>query len=284
MFVQPGTLYVVATPIGNLHDLSPRARDVLATVGTIAAEDTRHTRQLLRHFGIDTPLISLHDHNERDRCGELVATLAAGASLALVSDAGTPLVSDPGYHLVCAAHAADVPVVAVPGPSSLIAALSIAGLPTDRFVFEGFLPARGPARRVRLEALEREERTLVFFESSHRIGEMLEDLVAIFGSEREAVIARELTKRFEETLHGTLPVLAEKIVTDAERRRGEFVVLVRGAPPLLDEVGADAMRTLSILLEELPVRQAAAITARLTGLKKNLLYARALEMAAHKSA
>lgn len=286
MSVRIGTLYVVATPIGNLLDLSPRARETLGTVALVAAEDTRHSAALLRHFGIATPLVSVHEHNERDRCAQLTGELQAGRSLALISDAGTPLVSDPGFHLVRAAQAAGAAVVAVPGPSSLIAALSIAGLPTDRFVFEGFLPAKPAARRARLAALADETRTLAFFESSHRIAESLADMAAVFGSGREAAVARELTKRYESVRRTTLDVQAAHYAGTEEERRGEFVVLVQGAEaPAADAApDAEAERVLRLLLAELPVGRAAALAAQITGARKNALYARALELSADGSA
>lgn len=280
MSVRIGILYVVATPIGNLLDLSPRAQQTLASVERVAAEDTRHSGALLRHFGIHTPLVSVHEHNERDRCAGLVGELLAGQSLALVSDAGTPLISDPGYHLVRAAQAAGIEVVAVPGPSSLIAALSVSGLPTDRFVFEGFLPARAAARRARLSELAAETRTLVLFESSHRIAESLADLAETFGPAREAAIARELTKRYESVRRAGLGALAAHFAASEEERRGEFVVLVQGAEAPDAGVGADAgaERVLRLLLAELPLGRAVALAAKITGARRNVLYARALEL------
>ena len=269
---QSGTLYVVATPIGNLRDLSPRAVEVLSSVRLIAAEDTRHSKQLLTHFGVGTPLTALHEHNERGIAEALVRRLQEGEDLALVSDAGTPLISDPGYRLVRAARAAGIAVRCVPGPSALTAALSIAGLPTDRFRFEGFLPAKQAARRQRLTSLSNEAVTLVFYESSHRIMESLADLAACLGGEREAVVARELTKVFETVYSGSLGELARQLAADARQQKGEFVVLVRGAvvdPAVLDE---QARRTLSLLLEELPLKKAAAVTASITGVAKNKLY------------
>ncbi len=272
-----GQLFVVATPIGNLGDLSPRARETLAAVDLIAAEDTRHSRRLLEHFGIHRPLLALHEHNERERCEGLIGRLQAGESVALISDAGTPLISDPGYRLVRAAREAGVPVVPIPGPSALIAALSVAGLPTDRFVFEGFLPAKGQARRNRLRALADEPRTLVFYEAGHRIEAMLADLAASFGGGREAVVARELTKQFEQIEGGPLDHLREWLAADERHRRGEFVVLVAGAPPR--EAGAgETRRVLEILLRELPVKRAAAVAAELTGQRRNELYRLALTL------
>ena len=226
---QAGALHVVATPIGNLGDLTARAREVLASVDAICAEDTRHTRQLLGALGIERPLLALHEHNEADVAWKLVERLKAGDSLALVSDAGTPLVSDPGYRLVRDVRAAGLRVIPLPGACAAIAALSVAGLPSDRFCFEGFLPAKASGRRERLTALAREPRTLVFYESSHRIEESLADLVAMFGPDREAVLARELTKLFETVLGDTLEGIAAKVAADDNQRKGEFVLVVRGA-------------------------------------------------------
>src|SRR5690606_27013910 len=224
-----GVLHVVATPIGNLGDLSPRAGGVLGSVAAICAEDTRHTRQLLAQIGVSTPLLALHEHNEDALAPRLVARLQAGESLALVSDAGTPLVSDPGFRLVRAAREAGIRVSPVPGPCALVAALSVAGRASDRFAFEGFLPAKGAARRERLAALAGETRTLIFYESSHRIEAMLADAAAAFGDDRRAVLARELTKLFETVLDGSLAALHARVVADPDQRKGEFVVVVEGA-------------------------------------------------------
>ena len=266
-----GTLHVVATPIGNLEDLGPRARRVLGEVALIAAEDTRHTQALLAHFGIATPLVALHEHNEETRAAELVARLTQGASIALVSDAGTPLVSDPGYRLVRAARAAGIRVSPVPGACAAIAALSVAGLASDRFCFEGFLPAKPAARRARLQALSAEPRTLVFYESSHRIEAMLADLREDFGT-REAVLARELTKRFETILDGSVADLAQRVAADADQRRGEFVVIVAGAPE--DQAGALALgrRAFALLREHLPPSTAARLAAEISGARRKALY------------
>jgi 16S rRNA (cytidine1402-2'-O)-methyltransferase len=274
-----GTLYVVATPIGNLDDISARALRVLGGVALIAAEDTRHSARLLQHFGIGTPLAACHEHNERDQGGRFLARLQAGEDVALISDAGTPLISDPGFHLVRQARAAGVPVVPVPGPCALIAALSAAGLPSDRFVFEGFLPAKAAARRARLESIKEESRTLIFYEAPHRILECLEDFEAVFGGERQALLARELTKTFE-TLKGLpLTELRAWVAADSNQQRGECVLLVAGwqAPDGEDAVGAEALRVLDLLLEELPLKRAAALAAEITGVRKNLLYQLALE-------
>ncbi len=276
---EAGCLYVVATPIGNLGDLSGRAAEVLAGVDLIAAEDTRRTRQLLRHLGLDRPLLALHEHNEQARLGALLQRLRGGESIALVSDAGTPLISDPGFPLVRACHAEGVRVVPVPGPSALIAALSVAGLPTDRFRFEGFLPRRASARADLLKSLAAATETLVFYESSHRIGETLEALVGAFGSERPATLARELTKLHETLLSGALGEILAAVEADENQRKGEFVLVVGGAPSHeVDrfEVGLDAL--LEALLEELPLKRAVAVAARLSGEKKNRVYQLALNL------
>ena len=265
-------LHVVATPIGNLGDLSPRARQVLAEVAAICAEDTRRSGQLLAHFGIATPLLALHEHNEQQLAQRLVARLLAGDSLALVSDAGTPLVSDPGYRLVQAARAAGIRVSPVPGPCALIAALSVAGLPSDRFAFEGFLPAKASARRERLAALAGETRTLVFYESAHRIEESLADLCAAFGGERPAVLARELTKLFETVLDGTLANLQSRVQADPDQRKGEFVLVVQGVGEDADAVLAEGRRVHAILAKQLPPSAAARLAAEITGAPRKALY------------
>jgi 16S rRNA (cytidine1402-2'-O)-methyltransferase len=275
----PGTLYVVATPIGNLGDLTPRAREVLASVALIAAEDTRHTRQLLQTCGIGTALTSLHEHNEGPKSAELVARLAQGDSIALVSDAGTPLVSDPGFDLVAAARQQGIAVVAIPGACAAIAALSVAGLPTNRFVFEGFLPAKAAARSERLQLLAREERTLIFYEAPHRLVEVLRDLTEIFGAQRRASISRELTKRFETTYSGTLAELSTAAERDHDMARGELVIVVSGTPAgggAALELDADSL--LRALLQELSPSQAAKIAARLTGSKRSDLYEAAMQI------
>ncbi len=278
MTVESGALYVVATPIGNLEDISARALRVLREVDCIAAEDTRHTGRLLRHFDIDKPLFSLHEHNERGRLEQIVARLRKGQSVALVSDAGTPLISDPGFPLVRELRRQGLPVIPIPGPSSLLAALSVAGLPTDRFVFEGFLPAKTAARRERLRALAREERTLVFFEASHRIAETLADLAAEFGGERPAVIARELTKRFEEIQGAPIGDLVMWLEVDVNRQRGEFVLVVQGAAAASEADTPENRCLLAALLSELPVSRAVVVAAKLTGLRKKPLYDLALTL------
>ena len=277
MSVRIGILYVVATPIGNLLDLSPRAQQTLAAVGRVAAEDTRHSGALLRHFGIGTPLVSVHEHNERDRCAGLVEELLAGQSLALVSDAGTPLISDPGFKLVREACAAGHAVIAVPGPSSVLTALSVAALPTDRFFFEGFLPSKQTARRARLAELARIEATLVLFESGNRVQDTLADLADIMGS-REAAICRELTKLHEEILRAPLSELA----TDAGtlETRGEFVLVI--GPPAADAkvmAEADLDDVLRASLQHDSVKDAVAHAVEVSGRPRREVYARALELA-----
>lgn len=277
--VQPGSLYVVATPIGNLDDISARALRILREVALIAAEDTRHSARLLQHFGIQTPLAACHEHNERDQGGRFLARLQAGEDVALISDAGTPLISDPGYHLVRQARAAGIAVVPVPGACALIAALSAAGLPSDRFIFEGFLPAKAAGRRARLEQVREEPRTLIFYEAPHRILECLEDMREVFGDDRPALLARELTKTFE-TLQGLpLAELCEWVAADSNQQRGECVVLVAGwqAPEGEEAVSAEALRVLDLLLSEMPLKRAAALAAEITGVRKNVLYQVALE-------
>ena len=267
-----GTLFVVATPIGNLGDLSPRAQQTLRDVAAICAEDTRRSGQLLAHFGIATPLVALHEHNEEAIAQRIVARLQAGESLALVSDAGTPLVSDPGFRLVRAARAAGVKVSPVPGPSALVAALSVAGLPSDRFAFEGFLSAKASARRERLQALAAEPRTLIFYESSHRIAEALADMVQAFGDERPAVLARELTKLFETVLDGNLAQLQARVEADGDQRKGEFVVLVQGAGEDADAKVHEGRRLYARLKDHLPPSTAAKLAAELSGAPRKELY------------
>lgn len=277
-FVSLGTLYVVATPIGNLDDISVRAQRTLREVALIAAEDTRHSLRLLQHFGIETPLAACHEHNEREQGGRFLARLLAGDNVALVSDAGTPLISDPGYHLVRQARAAGIAVVPVPGPCALIAGLSAAGLPSDRFIFEGFLPAKTVGRRSRLEALREEPRTLIFYEAPHRLLECLQDMAEVFGEERQAVLARELTKTFETIKGIPLGELRDWVAADSNQQRGECVLLLAGwEAPEAEGVDSESLRVLDLLLAELPVKRAAALAAEITGLRKNLLYQAALE-------
>ncbi|MEN8178340.1 MAG: 16S rRNA (cytidine(1402)-2'-O)-methyltransferase [Pseudomonadota bacterium] len=272
-----GLLYVVATPIGNLDDVTIRAIKVLQNVDLIAAEDTRHTRQLLRIHGIETPMLALHEHNERERSAQLLNRMAAGESMALVSDAGTPLISDPGFPLVRQAVRQGIRVVPIPGPSALICALSASGLPTDRFLFVGFPPRHAAQRMSWLRELSQETATLVFYESSHRIVPALSTMAEVFGVEREAVVARELTKLYETFLHGGLGQLLEKVVEDPDQQLGEFVILIHGfTDQAEDEIFVGAEKILEVLSAELPVKQASALTSKITGQKKNELYQRIL--------
>ena len=278
-----GALYVVATPIGNLEDFSARACAVLRDVDVVLAEDTRRTRVLLERFSIPTPVRAIHEHNERRETPRLVARMLEGERLALVSDAGTPLVSDPGYVLVSAARSQDVPVYCVPGPSAVIAALSVCGLPADRFTFEGFLPARRARRRRALEMLGKEARTMVFYEAPHRLEDALSDFCAVFGGEREAAIARELTKRFESVASGPLAHLLDDVRSRRIPARGEIVVVVRGSTPAqIDDDVMDATDTMlrAMLDEGIALGRTAAIASRLTGKPRNALYRRALALAA----
>jgi 16S rRNA (cytidine1402-2'-O)-methyltransferase len=267
-----GILYVIATPIGNLADLGSRAKDVLAAVDLVVAEDTRRGRKLLDHLGIENRLVSLYEHNEDSQTPKLLAELRHGRKLALISDAGTPLVSDPGLKLVAGAREAGLAVVSVPGPSAVTAALSVAGLATDRFVFEGFLPRRQGQRRRRLEELAREPRTLVVFEAVHRIEASLDDMIAILGGDRRAVLARELTKLHEQVESGTLAEI-RAAVGEAVPLLGEFVIVVAGADATTTAGDDETRRVYAILLEELPPSRAVALCARITGRSRNEVYA-----------
>lgn len=276
---QRGQLYVVATPIGNLDDMTTRAVKVLSQVQLIAAEDTRHSARLLEHFAIRTPMVACHDHNERDGSQGLVERLLAGESLALISDAGTPLISDPGYHLVRKARAAGIQVVPVPGACAAIAALSAAGLPSDRFVFEGFLPVKTAGRSKRLQELAGDSRTLIFYEAPHRILDCVMDMAQVFGPQRPAVLARELTKTFETIHDAPLGELAQWIAADTNQQRGECVLLVAGLDEKAerDAVDPESQRVMTLLAAELPLKKAAALTAQIAGARKNLLYQWGLE-------
>jgi len=270
--VPPGRIELVATPIGNLADLSARARDVLANADVIAAEDTRHTASLLRQIGVQKPLFSLHEHNEGQRLQDLLRRVQDGAVVALVSDAGTPLVSDPGFLLLRGALDAGLAVSAVPGPSAVLVALALSGLPVDRFCFEGFLPARGAARRERLRALAGEVRTMVFFEAPHRIVETLEDMQEVFGGERVAAVARELTKVHESVYRGPLSRLLQIAADDANFTRGEITLVVSGGE-LAAPDEAFVLRALDLLSADMPPSRAAAVVAQLTGRRKAEVYA-----------
>jgi 16S rRNA (cytidine1402-2'-O)-methyltransferase len=275
--ITPGCLYVVATPIGNLQDISERAKAILAGVDLIAAEDTRHSGRLLAALGIKTPMLALHEHNEHDRTASLVDHLKADKAIALISDAGTPLISDPGFGLIQALREQNLAVQAIPGPSAAIAALSVAGLPTDRFLFVGFAPRSGPARRSFFSELAEERATLVFYESCHRIQDCLEDMSYSLGGNRQAVLARELTKLHETVISASLAELAQRVAQDADQRRGEMVVLVAGnRAPKGSRVEIEVEQLLARLLRELPLKKAVALTAELSGLPKNQLYQAAL--------
>ena len=281
---RPGRLWVVATPIGNLEDLAPRARRVLGSADLIAAEDTRHSGQLLARLGLSVPLLSLHEHNEKARVEGLIARMRQGQDIALVSDAGTPLVSDPGFRLVRACREAGFQVLPVPGPGALLAALSVAGLPSDRFCFEGFLPASGAARRERLAVLLAQPVTTICFESAHRISATGADLAGL-EPDREVFLAREMTKQFEEHFFGPATALPDWLAADPNRTRGEFVLVIapyRRSPNAESEMQLDATTdsVLSALVEELPLKQAVRLAVRITGVARNRLYARALELAA----
>jgi 16S rRNA (cytidine1402-2'-O)-methyltransferase len=274
-----GTLYVVATPIGNLRDMSSRAIEILKSVNCIAAEDTRHSAPLLQHFAISTPVISLHEHNERERSAKLLEQLQRGESIALISDAGTPLISDPGYFLVNEVRRLGMKVVPIPGACAVIAALSVSGLPTDRFSFEGFLPAKSKHRLDKLQALQQEERTMVFYEAPHRILECLQDMQKIFGAERQAVIARELTKLYETIYGATLAELIEWVSNDANQQRGEIVLMIEGVQTKVEREEAISVDVLlKILLDELPLKQAVELAAKISGKRKNELYQQALKL------
>ena len=282
---KPGILYIVATPLGNLQDITSRAIETLQAVDFIAAEDTRQSQRLLTHLGIQKsrPMVSLHDHNECYQSVKLLERISQGESAALLSDAGTPLISDPGYVLVRKAHEALIRVVPIPGPCALITALSAGGLATDKFCFEGFLPAKAHAREEVLSHLKTETRTLVFYEAPHRILETLKAMVQILGGEREATLARELTKTFETIKHATMLELVQFVEADANQTRGEIVLLVQGASgPKKSDLTPEALHTLGVLMDELSLKQAVELTAKISGVRKRLLYEYALEQKEQK--
>lgn len=269
---RPGKFYVVATPIGNLSDITNRAVETLASVELIAAEDTRHSKILLQHYGIKTAMMSLHEHNEASRIEQIIDLLQTGSSVALVSDAGTPLISDPGARLLLAVHEAGLQPVPVPGPSAISTMLSVAGQPVERFCFEGFLSSKPSARRKQLESLSSETRTLIFYESSHRISDSLQDMLNVFGAPRPCTVGRELTKRFESLYRGTLAEVIQIMEQDENSGRGEFVIVIAGAdenPEKSFEAGKSMM---DVLLAELSVSQAASLAARMSGARKKVLY------------
>ncbi|WP_105101672.1 16S rRNA (cytidine(1402)-2'-O)-methyltransferase [Microbulbifer pacificus] len=273
MGLDKAVLYIVATPIGNLADMVPRAVEVLQSADLVAAEDTRHSQRLFSHFSIETALVAYHDHSDDQRTSMILERLAQGQVVALISDAGTPLISDPGYRLVREARERGFPVVPIPGPCAFVAALSAAGLPSDRFTFEGFLPAKPLAREKSLQALAGETRTMVFYEAPHRVLDTLEAMRQRFGDAREAVIARELTKAFETIRLLPLAELVEWVRADSNQQRGEIVLLVRGADEArISELDAASERVMKLLLAELPPKRAAAVAAEITGVSKKLLY------------
>lgn len=272
-----GCLYLVPTPIGNLGDITRRAVEVLGEVDLIAAEDTRHSRHLLNHLGINAELTAYHEHNENQVADRLLDRVAAGERIALISDAGTPLISDPGYVLVHRARERGLSVVPLPGPSAALCALSGSGLASDRFLFLGFPPRSSSKRRALFETLARESATLIFYESGKRTPATLDDLAVVFGAERQAVLARELTKRFETFLAGSLSELAEAVASDPDQQLGEQVLIVDGHRSDADEDLSEGLRVCAILADELPHKQAVALAARITGVKKNRLYAAALK-------
>ena len=265
-------LYVVATPIGNLADLSPRAADILSRVAVIAAEDTRRARRLLDHAGLRTPLTALHDHNERRAIPGLLRRLEQGDDVALISDAGTPLVSDPGFPLVRAAQDAGIDVQPVPGPSALTAAISVAGIATDRFVFEGFLPARSAARRNRIKELADETRTIVWYEAPHRVAATLGDLAEVLGCEREAAVCRELSKVHEQSVRASLDSLVAALADGTIPARGEFVIVVSGAAGERDGNLREGQRVMALLLETVAPGKAAQLAHEITGVSRKVLY------------
>ena len=269
-----GILYIVATPIGNLQDITQRALDTFAQVDLIAAEDTRHSGLLLSHYGIKKPFFALHDHNEQEKAHILVEKLKQGSNIALISDAGTPLISDPGFHLVRQCREAGIRVVPLPGACAAITALCASGIASDRFCFEGFLPAKSKARKDKLENIAEEDRTLIFYESTHRILDTLEDMQSVLGEERYIVLAREITKTWETITGNTIKNLREWLLEDPNRTKGEMVLIVEGKPKSdnNDEISPQAVKTLELIAEELPLKRAAAIVAELYGYKKNALY------------
>ena len=269
-----GILYIVATPIGNLQDITQRALDTFAQVDLIAAEDTRHSGLLLSHYGIKKPFFALHDHNEQEKAHILVEKLKQGSNIALISDAGTPLISDPGFHLVRQCREAGIRVVPLPGACAAITALCASGIASDRFCFEGFLPAKSKARKDKLENIVEEDRTLIFYESTHRILDTLEDMQSVLGEERYIVLAREITKTWETITGNMIKNLREWLLEDPNRTKGEMVLIVEGKPKSdnNDKISSQAVKALELIAEELPLKKAAAIVAELYGYKKNALY------------
>jgi 16S rRNA (cytidine1402-2'-O)-methyltransferase len=274
MLNHTGTLYCVATPIGNLADFSARAIETLKSVDCIAAEDTRHSQPLLAHYGINTPLFAYHEHNESEQTSNIIKQLLAGKNIALISDAGTPLINDPGYQLIKQAHAANIKIVPIPGACAIITALQVSGLPTDRFYFAGFPPTKEVARQKMLAELKNMTSTLIFYEAPHRIIDCLQSMSAVFGADRHCVIGRELTKKFETFYNDSLENVIHYLTEHTEQQRGEFVILIHGAADANSnaEISADVQEMLKILLQDLPLTQAVKLSAQISGIKKNTLY------------
>lgn len=266
-----GTLYIVATPIGNLGDMSPRAIETLKSVTLIAAEDTRHSKPLLQHFGINTATCAYHEHNEAQQTRKLIEKLQNDESIALISDAGTPLINDPGFYLVAEALQHAISVIPIPGPSAVVTALSIAGLPTDRFVYEGYLPAKSGARKKKLDQIKNEARTLVFYETPHRIKEAIQDIAAVLGDKRRMTLARELTKQFEQIVQGDVSTIMQQLDDDTIKQKGEFVIVVEGQAAQIIE-DAEIIRIYELLTEKMSAKDAVALTAKITGKNKNAVY------------
>ena len=279
MSIIKGALYIVATPIGNLEDLSPRAKTVLESVDLIVAEDTRHSKPMLNQFGIETKVRAYHDHNERSQTPVLIEQLQAGMSIALISDAGTPLICDPGYHLLLAAHAEKLKIIPIPGPSALISALSVAGFSSEKFIFEGYLPAKKMARQQRMQQLKDEARTLVFYEAPHRILASIEDAIICYGGERQAVIAKEISKRHENIQRGTLLGLLDWLHSDKDLSKGEFVVVIQGNKTTQFDI-QEASRILKILLADHSVKEAARLTSEIMQGNRNDIYKLAMDLKA----
>lgn len=271
---QTGILYIIATPIGNLQDITQRALETFAQADLIAAEDTRHSGLLLNHYGIKKPFFALHDHNEQQKADLLVEKLQQGTNIALISDAGTPLISDPGFHLVRKCRQAGLKVVPLPGACAAITALCASGIASDRFCFEGFLPAKTKARKDKLQTIAEEDRTLIFYESTHRILDTLEDIEAVLGADRYIVLAREITKTWETISGDTVSNLRQWLAEDPNRTKGEMVLIIEGKPKTEDndKINPQAIKALQLIAKELPLKKAAAIVAELYGYKKNALY------------
>lgn len=274
-----GELYLVATPIGDMTDIAPRALGILSTVDIVAVEDKRRSSRLFSHFGIKTPMISYHDHSEEKQVKRIIDELLCGKSVALISDAGTPLISDPGYKLVNAAKDKSIKVSPVPGPCALIAAISASGLPSDRFIFEGFLPSKSIPRITKIQNISADSRTIIFYEAPHRILETLIDMIKVIGPSRKIVLARELTKTYETFISGTLESVLQIIEKDLNQQKGEIVIVLAGADSSEKKIETqDSKRILSVLLEELPLKQAVSLGSKITGIQKNIFYKLALDL------